>query len=69
MISGGRIHDIIPDAGAFAIFKRDFQKFLSNPFVIIMTLFMPIMYLIIFGSAMGGSISHVPIAVVQDEPT
>ncbi|ACL16593.1 ABC transporter permease [Methanosphaerula palustris] len=54
--------------GAFAIFKRDFQKFLSNPFVILMTLFMPIMYLIIFGSAMGGSISHIPIGVVQDEP-
>lgn len=40
--------------GAFAIFKRDFQKFLNNPFMILMTLFMPIMYLIIFGSAVGG---------------
>ncbi|WP_440950863.1 ABC transporter permease [Methanosphaerula subterraneus] len=54
--------------GAFAIFKRDFQKFLNNPFVILMTLFMPIMYLIIFGSAMGGFISHIPIGVVQNEP-
>lgn len=54
--------------GAAAIFKRDFKKFLSNPFVILMTMFMPIMYLIIFGNAMGGTITHIPIAVVQEEP-
>lgn len=53
--------------GAVAIFKRDFKKFLSNPFVILMTMFMPIMYLLIFGNAMGGTITHVPIAVVQEE--
>jgi ABC-2 type transport system permease protein len=54
--------------GALAIFKRDFKKFLSNPFVIVMTMFMPIMYLIIFGNAMGGTITHIPLAVVQEEP-
>jgi ABC-2 type transport system permease protein len=54
--------------GAVAIFTRDFKKFLSNPFVVIMTLAMPIMYLIIFGNAMGGTISHIPIAVVQESP-
>lgn len=54
--------------GALAIFTRDFRKFLSNPFTIIMTMFMPIMYLIIFGNAMGGTITHIPIAVVQDQP-
>lgn len=54
--------------GALAIFKRDFKKFLSNPFVIIMTLFMPIMYLVIFGNAMGGTITHIPLGVVQEEP-
>jgi ABC-2 type transport system permease protein len=54
--------------GAIAIFKRDFKKFLGNPFVIIFTLLMPIMYLVIFGNAIGGSISHVPLAVVQEEP-
>lgn len=54
--------------GAFAIFKRDIQKFLNNPIVILMTLFMPIMYLIIFGNAVGGSISHIPIGVVQEDP-
>jgi ABC-2 type transport system permease protein len=54
--------------GPLAIFKRDFKKFLSNPFIIMMTLFMPIMYLIIFGSAMGGTISHIPVGVVQEVP-
>ncbi|MDD1657723.1 MAG: ABC transporter permease [Methanomicrobiales archaeon] len=54
--------------GAVAIFTRDFKKFLSNPFVIVMTLFMPVMYLLIFGNAMGGAIVHIPIGVVQDQP-
>jgi ABC-2 type transport system permease protein len=54
--------------GAFAIFRRDFRKFLSNPFVIIMTLFMPIMYLIIFGNAMGGTITGIPLGIVQEDP-
>jgi len=54
--------------GAVAIFTRDFKKFLSNPFVVIMTLAMPIMYLVIFGNAMGGTISHIPVAVVQEGP-
>jgi ABC-2 type transport system permease protein len=55
--------------GAMAIFKRDFKKFLSNPFVIMITMFMPIMYLIIFGNAMGGTITHIPLAVVQEDPS
>jgi ABC-2 type transport system permease protein len=54
--------------GAVAIFRRDFKKFLSNPFMVVMTLAMPIMYLVIFGNAMGGTISHIPVAVVQDGP-
>ncbi|HVP95124.1 MAG TPA: ABC transporter permease [Methanoregulaceae archaeon] len=54
--------------GAIAIFKRDFKKFLSNPFMLIMTLAMPIMYLLIFGSAIGGTITGIPIGVVQDSP-
>lgn len=54
--------------GAIAIFKRDFKKFLGNPFILVFTLLMPIMYLVIFGNAMGGTITHVPIAVVQEGP-
>ncbi|OPY35903.1 MAG: ABC-2 family transporter protein [Methanoregula sp. PtaU1.Bin051] len=54
--------------GAVAIFKRDFKKFLGNPFVLVFTLLMPIMYLVIFGNAMGGTITHIPIGVVQEGP-
>ena len=54
--------------GAVAIFRRDFKKFLSNPFVIVMTLFMPILYLVLMGNAMGGTITGIPIGVVQEEP-
>ena len=54
--------------GMVAIFKRDFKKFLSNPFVVVMTLAMPIMYLVIFGNAMGGTICHIPVGVVQEAP-
>jgi len=54
--------------GAVAIFKRDFKKFLSNPFVVVMTLMMPIMYLVIFGNAFGGTISHIPVGAVQEMP-
>ena len=54
--------------GMLAIFTRDFKKFTSNPFVVIMTLMMPVMYLVIFGNAMGGTISHIPVAVIQDGP-
>ena len=54
--------------GAVAIFTRDFKKFLSNPIVLVMTLFMPVMYLVIFGNAVGGTITHVPLAVVQEQP-
>ena len=54
--------------GAVAIFKRDFKKFLSNPFVVVMTLMMPVMYLVIFGNAFGGTISHIPVGAVQEMP-
>ncbi|MDD1670681.1 MAG: ABC transporter permease, partial [Methanomicrobiales archaeon] len=54
--------------GAIAIFRRDMKKFISTPYVIVFTLFMPIMYLIIFGNAMGGTITGIHVGVVQAEP-
>ena len=54
--------------GAIAIFRRDFKKFLSNPLVMFMTLIMPIMYLVIFGNAIGGTITGIPIGAVQEQP-
>ena len=54
--------------GAVAIFRRDFKKFTSNPFMLVMTLAMPIMYLLIFGNAIGGTITAIPVGVVQEQP-
>jgi len=54
--------------GPRAIFKRDFKKFLSTPFLIIASLLIPVMYLIVFGSAMGGTLTHIPVGVVQEGP-
>jgi ABC-2 type transport system permease protein len=54
--------------GAIAIFRRDFKKFTSNPFMLVMTLAMPIMYLLIFGNAIGGTITGIPIGIVQEQP-
>ena len=54
--------------GAVAIFRRDMKKFISTPYIIIFTLFMPIMYLIIFGNAIGGTITGIHIGVVQNRP-
>ncbi|HVP24429.1 MAG TPA: ABC transporter permease [Methanomicrobiales archaeon] len=54
--------------GAVAIFRRDIKKFISTPYVIVFTLFMPIMYLVIFGNAIGGTITGIHIGVVQAEP-
>ena len=33
-----------------------------------MTLLIPIMYLIVFGNVLGGTISHIPVGVVQEVP-
>ena len=54
--------------GPRAIFRRDFKKFLSNPFIIVSSLLIPAMYLVVFGSAFGGTLTHIPVGVVQESP-
>jgi len=51
-----------------AIFKRDFIKFLNNPVVVVSTLLIPFMYLVVFGNATGGALTHIPVGVVQEAP-
>jgi ABC-2 type transport system permease protein len=51
-----------------AIFTRDIRKFFSNPFIIVMALLSPIMFLVIFGNAFGGALTHIPVGVVQEVP-
>lgn len=52
-----------------AIFRRDIQKFLNNPYAILMALAMPVLYLMVFGNAIGGTITGLPVGVVQELPS
>jgi hypothetical protein len=54
-------------SGAFAIFERDFRKFLKSPVMMFMTLLFPLFYLIILGNAIGGTIHHIPIGMTQTD--
>lgn len=53
--------------GALAIFERDIRKFARSPILLFMTLFFPMVYLIIFGNAVGGAIDHIPLGMTQEE--
>ena len=46
---------VIMFRGPRTIFKRDFIKFLNSPFIIFSSLLIPVMYLVVFGSALGGT--------------
>lgn len=52
--------------GALWVCERDLRKFVRQPFVMVSALVGPFLMLILLGSAFGGSITHVPIAVVRD---
>ncbi len=51
--------------GALWVCERDLRKFVRQPFVMISALVGPFLMLILLGSAFGGSITHVPLAVVR----
>jgi len=51
--------------GALWVCERDIRKFLRQPFVMVSALVGPFLTLILLGYAFGGSITHVPVAVVS----
>ncbi len=51
--------------GALWVCERDIRKFVRQPFVMISALVGPFLMLILLGSAFGGSITHLPVAVVR----
>jgi len=51
-----------------AIILRDSKKFLDNPFLVVMTFLVPILYFAVLGSALGGTMSHLPVGAVQEGP-
>lgn len=52
--------------GSLAVAERDIRKFLRQPALIIGMIIGPLLTLILLGSAFGGAITHVPIAIVQE---
>lgn len=49
----------------FAIFERDLRKFIRNPLVVMVSLLMPILYLVILGNSFQGELKNLPMAVVD----
>ena len=52
--------------GALWICERDIRKFIRQPFVVISAVIGPFITLILLGYAFGGTITHVPVAVVRE---
>ena len=51
--------------GALWVCERDLRKFLKQPFVMFSALIGPFLTLVLMGYAFGGTITHVPVAVVS----
>lgn len=52
---------------ALAVTERDLKRFMRNPFVIIASIFMPLMYLIIMGNSFQGELKHLPVLLVDQD--
>ena len=54
--------------GAFAFIGRDLRKFFRNPALITISLFLPLLQLVIIGNAFGGKVRDVPVSLVDLDP-
>ncbi len=48
-----------------AVIERDIRKFVRNPVILVMSVVMPIAYLIILGNSFQGKLKNLPVAVVD----
>jgi ABC-2 type transport system permease protein len=51
----------------FALVERDLRKFLRSPALILVSMFFPLVQLVILGHAFGGKIKHLKVAVVDQD--
>ncbi|MBI5057690.1 MAG: ABC transporter permease [Nitrospirae bacterium] len=51
-----------------AVIERDIKKFWRNPVVIMISLVMPLLYLVILGNSFQGKFKGLPVAVVNRDP-
>ncbi|HLB25768.1 MAG TPA: ABC transporter permease, partial [Nitrospirota bacterium] len=50
-----------------AVIERDMRKFARNPVIMVMSVIMPIAYLVILGNSFQGKIKGLPVAVVNQD--
>src|SRR5579864_6894850 len=51
----------------WAIIERDLRRFRRSPALIIMSLFMPVVQLVVLGYAFGGNVRHLKVALVDQD--
>lgn len=51
----------------FAIVERELRKFIRTPTLLIMSLVLPILQLVVLGNAFGGRVTHLEVAVVDED--
>src|ERR1044072_7445454 len=52
---------------ALPIVERELRKFIRTPVLLVMTLFMPVLNLVVLGNAFGGRVRHLNVAVVDED--
>lgn len=52
---------------AWPIVERELRKFIRTPVLLVMTLFMPVLNLVVLGNAFGGRVRHLNVAVVDED--
>ncbi|MBI4826633.1 MAG: ABC transporter permease [Nitrospirae bacterium] len=50
-----------------AVIERDIKKFIRNPIVVMMSLVMPMVYLLILGNSFQGKLKELPLAIVDQD--
>jgi ABC-2 type transport system permease protein len=51
----------------WAIIERDLRRFRRSPMLIVMSLFMPLLQLVVLGHAFGGQVKHLKVALVDQD--
>ena len=52
---------------AWAIIERDLRRFRKSPMLIVMSLFMPVVQLVVLGYAFGGQVKHLKVGLVDQD--
>jgi len=51
----------------FAVIERDIRKFMRNPVIMVMSVVLPVAYLVVLGNSFQGKLKHLPVAFVNHD--